>query len=412
MLHTDIHHGVPVEGANHLIAFDEAVSRTMSIARPVGVERVALHEACDRVLAQPAIALRTAPPVAVSAMDGFAIREADTSRMPARLRIVGKSFAGAGYSGPMHAGECVRIFTGAPLPSCADRVVIQEDVTVEGSVAIVASAAGSGRHVRSAGSDFRTGQVVVPAGRRLRPQHLIAAAAADLDHLEVFRRPRLSILCCGDELVAPGTAGNTPDRIPESVSVGVAALVGRWGAEANRCAILADDLPVMSAAVRQSLGSADALVIIAGASVGERDFAQAAFAGVDMRLLFSKVAMKPGKPVWLGEVDGKPVVGLPGNPTSALVTARLFLAPLVAGMVGDLPANALRWRACRCAGEVEPCRDRDVFVRAISDGGSVRPVDSQDSADQRALAEADVLVRVRPVSSPLGKEARVEAIDL
>lgn len=405
---------VPTAIAEGPVTFDDAVSRVKRIARPLGEEQVPLAEAHDRVLALPAIARRSAPPVPVSAMDGYAVRDADVSFVPARLKIAGKSFAGAGYVGEVHAGECVRIFTGAPVPSGADRVVIQEDVTVDESMAVIGTVPGARRHVREAGSDFHFGQVVIPAGRKLCAQHLIAAAAADLNELSVFRRPRVSILCCGDELVVPGTAGSDPESIPESISIGVAALIGRWGGQVVCRAILPDDPEAVIAAGRRALMKSDAIVVIGGASVGEKDFAKTSLVALDTRIVFSGVGMKPGRPVWLGESCGTPVIGLPGNPASALITARLLLAPLIAGLAGDAPASALRWRMHRYAGEIEPCTVRDLFVRAASEDDCVRPTGSQDSADQGALADADVLVRVRPASSPVQSrdEALVEIIDL
>jgi molybdopterin molybdotransferase len=246
----------------------------------------------------------------------------------------------------------------------------------------------------------------------LRPQHLIAAAGGDLDELEVFRRPCVQIVCCGDELVEPGQARISSDQIPESISVGVAALVRRFGGDIVGRTLLRDDLPAMSAALGAAVPKADAVVMIGGASVGEKDFAKAAFEALGLRRAFANVAMKPGKPVWLGELSGIPVLGLPGNPTSALVCARLLLAPLIAGLGGRGAATALTWRTVCCAG-VERCVDRDLFIRAASSSGdTVQPLSNQDSAAQKALADADTLIRVRP--GPLiekSAEIMVEVVD-
>jgi molybdopterin molybdotransferase len=395
------------------VSFDGAVCRVLRIAKPLGRERISLFDADDRTLAAPVLARRSAPPLAASAMDGFAVRDADIATLPARLAIVGKSFAGKSYGGVLDPGACVRIFTGAALPAQADRVIIQEDVTVENSTAIIASPPGARRHVRAAGSDFRYGQIVVPQGRTLRPQDLIAAAAADLADVEVFRRPRVRILCCGDELVPPGTAWDSADKIPESISVGIAALIHRAGGVVTGRALLPDALDAMRAAAHDALQSADVVVTIGGASVGEKDFAKAAFAASGLTRLFEKVAIKPGKPVWLGEAGGTPIVGLPGNPTSALVTARLLLAPLIAGLAGRDPLESLKWRTVRFDGAIERSSDRDVFVRARSTDGRIRALTSQDSADQKALVDADILIRFRPGScSDPSMEALVEIVDL
>jgi molybdopterin molybdotransferase len=394
------------------VPFDEAFRRMLDLAKPLGSERIPLREADDRVLWAPAIAQRSAPLVAVSAMDGFAVRDADVVNTPARLTIVGRSFAGKPYEGTVGPGECVRIFTGAAPPPDTDRVVIQEDVAVSKSTAIIASPPGHRRHVRAAGSDFRHGQIVVPAGRRIRPQDLIAAAAADLDEVEVFRRPRVHILCCGDELVPSGTAKESANRTPESISIGVAALIARSGGIVTGHSLLPDALGAMRLGALGALRSADVVVTIGGASVGERDFAKAAFAPLGISKLFDKVAIKPGKPVWLGHSGGVPILGLPGNPTSALVTARLFLAPLIAGLAGRDPLESLQWRTGRFDGAIERSSDRDVFVRARMVDGRVIPLSSQDSADQKALADADTLVRLRPgPDCENSGEALVEIVD-
>lgn len=395
------------------VSFDEAISRMLRIAKPLSSERISLFDADDRTLAAPAIAQRSAPPVAASAMDGFAVRDADIAMLPARLAIMGKSFAGKPYRGIMGPGACVRIFTGATLPAQADRVIVQEDVIVENSTAIIASPPGARRHVRAAGSDFRHGQIVVPKGRTLRPQDLIAIAAADMDDVDVVRRPRVRILCCGDELVPPGTARNSADKIPESISVGIAALIHRAGGVVTGRALLPDALDAMRVAAHDALQSADVVVTIGGASVGEKDFAKAAFASSGLTRLFEKVAIKPGKPVWLGEAGGTPIVGLPGNPTSALVTARLLLAPLIAGLAGRDPLEFLRWRTVRFDGTIERSSERDVFVRARSVDGRIQALTSQDSADQKALGDADILIRFRPEAClDSSMEAMVEIVDL
>ncbi|MBS0274700.1 MAG: molybdopterin molybdotransferase MoeA [Proteobacteria bacterium] len=394
------------------VSFDEALRCVVARATPIGTECVALDDAGGRVLAAPAIAQRTAPPVPVSAMDGYAVRDADLARMPVKLKIVGKSFAGARFGGHTAPGECVRIFTGAPLPPGTDRVVVQEDVTATIDGFACFSAISQRRHIRAAGSDFFSGETVVPSGRLLKPQHLIAAAAADLNELEVYRRPRVHILCCGDELVPAGSAQASLEKIPESISAGVGALIRHWGGQVSGRTLLPDYLGVLQNAAGNALRASDAIVIIGGASVGERDLAKQAFAPHDLRLVFKKVAIKPGKPVWFGEAHGKPIIGLPGNPTSALVTARLLLAPLIAGMTGQNPACALRWRQSQFEGPLDRCSGRDVFLRARMHDGAAHLLASQDSADQKTLAEADVLVRIRPQTGGKYPEALIETLDL
>ncbi|TMJ19914.1 MAG: molybdopterin molybdotransferase MoeA [Alphaproteobacteria bacterium] len=382
-----------------MISFDEAVALIAEAARPLGRETVPLDEAHGRVLAGHMRARRDAPSADVSAMDGYAVREAD---LPGRLRVAGESFPGRGFAGTMHAGECVRIFTGAPLPPGAGRVVIQEDVSREGEFAGFAAPAGEARHIRRRGSDFAARDLLLEPGRRLDARALVVVAAADIGEVEVFRRPLVALLATGDELVEPGEGGGLPD----SVSPGVAALLADWGGEVSARRRLRDDPGEMRRAAGEP---ADLLVVTGGASVGERDFARAMFDGLD--LIFSKVAIKPGKPAWLGRAGGRLVIGLPGNPTSAMVTARLLLAPLLAGLTGRAPAEALRWRSAPLAEGLGPCGDRETFVRARYDGETARPLRNQDSGAQKMLADADLLIRRRLGAPAAAKGEVVEILD-
>lgn len=374
-----------------MITFDDAVRLIGEAARPLGPERVTIAEGAGRVLAAPVVAMVDAPPGDCSAMDGYAVDDAD---LPGRLRVIGESFAGAGFVGALAPGTTVRIFTGAPVPPRATRVIMQEMVERDGDEAIVAELPGKARHIRQRGSDFSSGDVLLEAGRRLDPRALVAAAGADAPDIEVWRRPRLIILGTGDELVPPGEARSRPGSIPESVSYGVAALVEQWGGQSLGKRCLADDLPSMKRAAAQALAEADCIVVTGGASVGEKDFAKAMFAPHGLELVFSKVAIKPGKPVWFGRAAGKLVMGLPGNPTSAMVTARLMLAPLVAGLAGR--SGALDWRRLRLAAPLPACGDRETFHRARLRGPEAEPLTNQDSSAQKALTQADLLLRSRP----------------
>lgn len=394
-----------------MIDFDEAVALVAAAAAPLGRERVRLSQAHRRVLAEPVVAQVDAPRCHASAMDGYAVRDGDLERLPTRLRIVGESFPSRGWNGVLDRGECVRIFTGAPLPAGADRVIVQEIVRREGETAVFAEPPGSGRHVRGRGSDFEAGDVLLEPHRLLDPRALVAAAGADLDELAVFRRPRLAILATGDELAEPGEARALPQSLPESVSCGVAALAEEWGAELVLRRRLRDDLPAMEAAAAAALDSADLVVVTGGASVGERDFARAMFAPAGLELIFSKVAIKPGKPIWLGRAASRLVMGLPGNPTSALVTARLLLAPLLCGLGGRDPRRALAWRTAPLAEALAPCGGRETFVRACREGEEVRPLPNQDSSAQRTLAAADILIRSRAGAPARAAGQEVDVLD-
>jgi molybdopterin molybdotransferase len=394
-----------------MIGFEEAVGLVRSVATPLGTDTVPIAEAAGRVLARAVDAEVDSPRSDVSAMDGYAVREADLDRFPVSLQVVGGSYAGAGWNGSVVPGTCVRIFTGAPVPGGADHVVMQENVRSSGNAAIIDDHPGPARHIRRRGSDFASGEELLPAGRLLDTRAIVAAAGADLAELEVHRRPRLHILSTGDELAEPGTARERADAVPESVSFGVAALAAQWGAECMGRTRMGDDLPRMHDLARAAIDDADLIVVTGGASVGEKDFAKAMFEPLGLELVFSKVSLKPGKPVWLGRVGEKLVMGLPGNPTSALVTARLFLAPLLAGLTGRPIEDALGWRTVPLASAIGPCGARETFHRALSVKGAAQILSFQDSSAQKALAEADLLVRQRASSPALEPGAEVEVLD-
>jgi len=394
-----------------MISFGEAVELVRSAAQPLGTGSVALAKAAGRVIARPIVARIDSPRSDVSAMDGYATREADLDTFPVSLQIVGESFAGKGWPGEIARGECVRIFTGAPVPSGAERVVIQENVRRDGDVAIIAERPGSARHIRKRGSDFAADEVLLPTGRFLDARAIVAAAAADVAELAVVRRPRIHILSTGDELAEPGTATARDDAIPESVSFGVAILAEQWGAESIGRTRLRDDLQAMRQVAEASAEAADVVVVTGGASVGERDFAKAMFQPAGLEVIFSKVAIKPGKPVWLGRARGKLIIGLPGNPTSALVTARLLLAPLLVGLTGQPIERALAWRKLQLTIPVEACGSRETFHRARLIGNSAEVLEFQDSSAQKALAEADLLVRQRANSPAIASGQDVEVLN-
>jgi molybdopterin molybdotransferase len=394
-----------------MIGFDEAVELVRSVAKPLASEAVQLAEAAGRVLALPVIARIDSPRFDVSAMDGYAVREADLTNLPAKLAIAGESFAGAGWGSSLAPGTCARIFTGAPVPAGADRVVMQEDVGREGENALITAHPGPAHHIRKRGSDFAAGEELLPGGRPLDPRAIVAAAAADVAEVEVYRRPRIHILSTGDELAEPGTARGRPEAIPESVSFGVAALAERWGARAAGRTRLRDDLPTMRQAAEAAIRETDVVVVTGGASVGEKDFAKTMFEPFELELVFSKVAIRPGKPVWLGRARGTLVIGLPGNPTSALVTARLLLAPLLAGLCGRPIDCALNWRTLPLGTWLPECQGRETFHRARLTRGKADIVLHQDSGAQKALAEADLLVRQRAGSSAIAAGSAVDVLD-
>lgn len=398
-----------------MVSLDEALDRVAKIGRPLGTERVPLARLAGRTLAQDVLARSNAPAFDVSAMDGYGIREADITTLPVSLDIVGESFAGSKPDARFPRSGCVRIFTGAPVPRGIDRVIIQENVERVNKTAIFKQKWSSGRHIRRAGSDFKAGDCLLSKGTVLTWRAMTTAAAADYAELEVFRKPKIVILATGDELALPGQAHLTAGHIPESVSFGIAAFAQERGATLLRSERLADKLSGLHASAAKALDDADVVIVTGGASVGERDYARTMF-GEDMfDYIFPKVAVKPGKPVWLaqttGTTKGKFILGLPGNPTSALVTARLFLAPLLAGLTGGNADAQCRFYEVPCQNALPEIGGRETLLRAVLENGKAVLFSSQDSSAQAGLARANILIR-RPTHSPaLPPGSTVQVLD-
>jgi len=378
-----------------MIAFDEAMARVIAIAQPLGIETVRFAEASGRVLAEAVTARFAMPRTDVSAMDGYAVREAELGDLPFSLPVAGEAAAGSPPGQVLPDRSAFRIFTGAPVPEGADRVIVQENTERDGDSVTFLRPHGSGRNIRSTGSDFAAGEVLVPAGVRLDWRALTTAAAADRGELVVYRQPRAVILATGDELAAPGEACDRPGAIPESVSPGIAAFVTGQGGRVLRAERLPDAPEILADVAVRALADADLVIMIGGASVGDRDYSRSVF-GSAPDYVFPKVAIKPGKPVWLARTGGRLVMGLPGNPTSALVTARLFLAPLLVGLGGGEAASAVVFETGLCADALPACGDRETFLRARRTAEGLVLADSQDSGSQRSLAASDALIRRLP----------------
>lgn len=314
-----------------LLPVADARSRLLSAARPINdIVNVPLGEADGRVLAADLAARLTQPPFDASAMDGYAVRAEDASTIGTELSVIGTASAGHAFEGIVGPGETVRIFTGAPLPQGADSVLIQEDAERIADDRIrTAFAVVEGRHVRPRGQDFAEGEIVLKRGTELDFAHLTVAAAMNHPTLEIYRRPRVAILATGDELVVPGGVPATA-QIIASNTFGVAALVRSNGGEVLDLGIVKDNQADIAAAVaRAQLEKADVLVTLGGASVGDHDLVQSTLKGAGMELDFWRIAMRPGKPLMVGSLDGMHVLGLPGNPVASLVTSLLFLEPLL-----------------------------------------------------------------------------------
>ena len=388
-----------------LLSVADARARVLAGVGPRGpAERVGLRAAYGRTLAADVPALRLQPPAALSAMDGYAVRAADLAAPGARLRLVGASAAGHGFSGAVGPGETVRIFTGAPLPPGADAVLMQEDAEADGSQVVARISVPADRHVRAAGIDFKPGDTLLKAGRRLGAGEIALAAAMNHADLPVVRQPRVALLATGDELVLPGSPVG-PDQIVASNTFAVAAYVESAGGTIIDLGIARDDMSALVAGVEGArAAAADILVTVGGASVGDHDLVKPALAAQGMELGFWRIAMRPGKPLLHGRLGPMSILGLPGNPVSAIVCGLLFLRPLVRAMSGDR-APALDLAEPAVLGASVKANDvRQDFLRATlhrrDDGVLIAtPFKAQDSSLLSVLSQAQALL-VRAPHAP------------
>ena len=373
---------------------------------PVVVEDVPLRRATGRVLAQDLRALRTQPPCDVSAMDGYAVRAADLASVPADLAVIGESAAGRAFPGEVGSLQAARIFTGAPVPPGADTVVIQENTEARSGRVQVLKAEEAGRNIRRAGQDFRDGDTLLTAGLRLGAADVALAAAMNHATLSVFRRPRVAILATGDELVQPGETPG-PGQIVASNSFALMALAEAAGAEVIDLGIARDDMASLASCFATARAEgADLLVTLGGASVGDHDLVQKALVAEGMDLGFWRVAMRPGKPLMHGHLGPIQVLGLPGNPVSAIVCGMLFVVPLIRALAGDRHAGDDPSEAAVLAEPVPANDARQDYVRsrllASPDGAQrVAAGARQDSSLLKALSDADGLL-IRPPHAPAG----------
>src|SRR5882757_7931806 len=391
----------------------EALSAVLAGAEPLVSEMVALDAAHHRVLSADVAALRTQPPQAMSAMDGYAVRSADVSRVAARLHVIGEVAAGRPFEKTIGADEAVRIFTGGVIPEGADAVIIQEDTVVEGGGITITEAAVPGRHIRPAGVDFRRGDVLLSKGTLLTDRDLSLAAGMNYPELAVRRRPKVAILATGDELVMPGSTPG-PGQIVYSNGYALRALARAEGAETIDLGIAADTVEATTSGIRRAHDTgADILITTGGASVGDHDLVKQSLEAEGVAIAFWRIAMRPGKPMMHGRLGAMRVIGLPGNPVSSYVCGFLFMAPLIRALSGrsdahhatepavlgrDLAANDVREDYLRARLEERP------------DGSLVAtPVDKQDSSLLGNLAAAQALL-IRPPFAPAAPKGSVCAI--
>jgi len=381
----------------------EALSAVLAGAEPLPEQTVALYAAYHRVLARDVAALRTQPPQAMSAMDGYAVRSADASAVAARLKVIGEVAAGRPFERAVGKGEAIRIFTGGVVPEGADAVIIQEDTVVEDGGITITEAAIAGRHIRPAGVDFRKGDILLARGTRLTDRDLSLAAGMNYAELPMRRRPKVAILATGDELVMPGSNPG-PGQIVYSNGYALRALAHQEGAETIDLGIAADTVEATTRGIRHARDSgADILITTGGASVGDHDLVKQSLEAEGVTMAFWRIAMRPGKPMMHGRLGALRVIGLPGNPVSSYVCGFLFLVPLIRALSGRTDAHHARETAL-LGRDVAANDMREDYLRARlevrKDGELVAtPVDHQDSSLLTNLAAARALV-IRPPFAP------------
>lgn len=383
-----------------------AILAGLPVERPAEIVPLAL--ALGRTLAQDLAARLTQPPRAVSAMDGYAVRAEDLAEPGSSLNLIGESRAGRGFAGKVGLSEAVRIFTGAPMPEGADAVLIQEDARAEGGLVTALRKVEIGRFVRAKGLDFSAGDRLLEAGTRLGPLELALAAAMNHAELTVVRRPRVAILATGDELAPPGkTLG--PEQIVASNSFAISALVETAGGEPLELGIARDDLAALSEAIAAARAAqADVLVTLGGASVGDYDLIKPALIAQGMDLSFWRIAMRPGRPLIHGRLGPMQILGLPGNPVSAIVAGAIFLLPLIRALLGDPNAAVESFEPALLGSNLRANDSRRDYLRAAltrSETGLLvaTPFPEQDSSLLGVLARADCLL-VREPGAPAAQK--------
>ncbi|MEJ6401709.1 molybdopterin molybdotransferase MoeA [Yoonia sp. 2307UL14-13] len=377
-----------------MISVEEALDHLFALVAPLDAETVPLAHANGRVLADTVIARRDQPPFAASAMDGYAVANEDV-RPGARLAVIGEAAAGHAFAKTVGKGQAARIFTGAPMPAGTDLVIIQEDVMRDGDTITLGDNLDIKSHVRPAGTDFKTGDEI-KTPRLLGPSDIALLAAMNVADVPVTRKPNVAIIATGDELVQPGETPG-PNQIIASNSYGLAALLQNLGAHPRLLPIARDNVKSLELAFDLA-EDADLIITIGGASVGDHDLVGDVAQAKGMRRAFYKIAMRPGKPLMAGRMGNATMIGLPGNPVSAMVCGHIFVAPVVRKMLRLGTAPATR-RTATLAKDAGPNGPREHYMRAHLGPDGVTIFERQDSALLTVLANANCLA-VRPIDDP------------
>ncbi len=373
-----------------MITVEEALALVFALVQPLATEIVPLARANGRFMPAPATAKRDQPPFAASAMDGYAINGDATPG--ATFNVIGEAGAGHAFNAALGPGQALRIFTGAPVPDGATRVIIQEDVDANGPQITLRANLDTGTNIRPLGQDFRAGSSLPP--RMLRPNDVALLAAMNIADVPVTRRPVVAIIATGDELVMPGEHPR-PDQIIASNSFALKAMVEDAGGIGQMLPIARDTEGSLRMVLDMAL-DADLVVTIGGASVGDHDLVGKVAAQMGMERAFYKIAMRPGKPLMAGRLQGVPMLGLPGNPVSAIVCGHLFLLPMLHAMLG-MGAHPPQTQTARLAIDIPANGPRAHYMRARLASGLITPFARQDSALLTILTEANALL-IRPVA--------------
>jgi molybdopterin molybdotransferase len=377
-----------------MITVDAALAHLLALVSQLDSEEIPLIEAAGRVLSKDVTARRDQPPFAASAMDGYAMR-ADEVEQHSILKIIGEAAAGHRFDGAVKPGQAVRIFTGAPVPDGADFVVIQEDTTRSGDLITIANAPSRNSNIRALGGDFTVGDTVT-APRLLSPSDIALLASMNIASVPVTRRPQVALISTGDELVMPGENPG-PDQIIASNTFGLKAMLDALGAHCRILPIARDTEGSLTMAFDLAR-SADLIITIGGASVGDHDLVGKVAGDLGLERSFYKVAMRPGKPLMAGRINESAMVGLPGNPVSAMVCGHIFIAPMIRVMLGLSAAPELLQTATLSVA-LPANGPRQHYMRAQLDQNQIRAFDRQDSALLTVLSDANALL-IRPPNDP------------
>ncbi|WP_170577710.1 molybdopterin molybdotransferase MoeA [Ruegeria arenilitoris] len=377
-----------------MITVEEARSLLFDLVSPLNAETVPLAESAGRVLAEDLSATRDQPPFSASSMDGYALKSTEVEQH-AMFKVVGESAAGRRFEGTVGPGQAVRIFTGAPVPEGADFVVIQEDTERRGDLLTITDDPGPKTNIRPAGVDFTVG-TKISAPRLLRPEDVALLAAMNIATVPVRRRPVVALISTGDELVMPGEIPG-PDQIIASNTFGLKAMLEDAGAHVRILPIARDTVASLETAFGLASG-ADLVVTIGGASVGEYDLVGDVSQKLGMERSFYKIRMRPGKPLMAGQLGDTAMVGLPGNPVSAMVCGYLFLIPMLRRMLG-IEQALTPFRRAKLAEPIGKNGPREHYMRAVLGEDGIRACADQDSSLLSVLAQANALL-VREPNDP------------